>query len=653
MRATTFRYLVALAAVEQLFMEHLDVSNAFCQADLDKFSIHVDAPRGYENICPHGKCLKLLRALYGTKQASYLWQQTLAKYLVSIGFTRLATDPCVFQRKQNGVTMIVGVYVDDLIILHNSRKVFDEFLAKFMRRFESKYLGALEWFLGVHVRRYADGKISMDQSKYIADLVEKFFPNAESTTIRRNIPYPPDLCRTLGLATDTLEIERMKELPYLEIVGSLLYLTTMTRPDLAYIVGLLCRFMSGPSMQCFEAAQSVLLYAAKTKHLAITYNKKFVVPSALWSERANIEDKSGLHAFCDSSWNSPKSTYGFAVFMGGGPICYCSRLSKVITDSVAYAEYSAVSVCTKDLSFIRNLCNEIGHVLQGPIVLGVDNNASISIADNVGVSKLTKHFDLAVHRIRDEVEMLRCKLKHVPTKDQTADIFTKALDPTTFVYHRDRLLQQLRPSPMLTKEANCLGRSSACNAFDGPGKGKTVVYGESWLCPGCATEEGDIDALVHAETCPRCNTTRAMARSFLGNATVEQKAEAREHDDAAAQSSEMPVVPSETELVGTSTMHTLATADGDQPPQALLLRAIQYDNEDYDPLDSTKYQDALEYLWGRRGLYEGKFHEKSVADDDKRILHAVKCPNLLLTFRDEKKREEQDAAKTGTRKRRR
>ena len=101
---------------------------------------------------------------------------------------------------------------------------------------------------------------------------------------------------------------------------------------------------------------------------------------------------------------------------------------------------------------------------------------------------------------------------------------------------------------------------------------------------------------------------------------------------------------------GTSTMHTLATEDGDQPPQALLMQVIPYDAED-SASQSTKYQDALVYLWGRRGLDGGKFDRKTVAADDKQIAFAVRCPNRLLNFRDQKKREEQDAAKTGTRKR--
>ena len=442
MRATTFRSLMAIAAVEKLFAEHVDVSNAFCQAELDKFEIYVDAPRGYENLCGAGKSLKLLRALYGTKQASYLWQQTLSKYLISVGFKRMKTDPCVFEFRSGDVTILIGVYVDDLLVLHNNKKYFWSFLNKFMERFEAKYLGALEWFLGIHVKRDSDFSISLNQTKYVQDLMDKFFPNSETTTVQRNIPYPVEKVKTLGLATDDAEIERMRTLPYLQLVGSLLYLSTMTRPDISYIVGVLCQFMSSPSLQCFEAAQSVLLYCGKTSELKIHYRggHKFHVPDALLAASPDITNKYGLHAYSDSSWNSPKSTYGYCVFAAGGLISYCSRKNNVIADSAALAEYSGVSAATKELLFDRNLFNEIGRTVSGPIVLGVDNTASISIAEKEGVTKLTKHFDFAASRVREEVSCLRVRLMHVGTAEMTADIFTKPLDAATFLRLRERLI---------------------------------------------------------------------------------------------------------------------------------------------------------------------------------------------------------------------
>ena len=202
-------------------------------------------------------------------------------------------------------------------------------------------------------------------------------------------------------------------------------------------MSVLCSFMQNPSEQCYEAAQSVLLYAGKTRHLSIRYSRQYRVPAAMDSVVQHIRNKGGLYSFCDSTWTAPKSTCGYAVFMSGGPIAFSSRKLNVVADSSALAEYSCASACSKETSFVRMLLNELKFTVNGPIVIGVDNTAAITISQKHGVTKLTKHFDFSVHRIREEVEHLRAHMHWVETYYQVADIFTKALDEKSFLRHRD------------------------------------------------------------------------------------------------------------------------------------------------------------------------------------------------------------------------
>jgi hypothetical protein len=386
MRATTFRTLLALAAHRGLRAEHLDISNAFCQADIDGSNIWVQPPRGFEHLCRNGEALKLLKALYGTKQASYLWQQTLSKWLVAHGFTRCKTDPCVFTKFVNGKSIIVGCYVDDLLVLHDpNTSMFKDFVATFLKSgggtFDGKHLGPLEWFLGIKVQQHKNGDYSIDQSKYIKDLLDRFIPNSDAIAYSRRVPYPPTKFKELREATSDEEVEQVKQLPYLQIVGALLYLSTMSRPDLAYHMSVLCSYMQNPSMQCYEAAQSLLLYAGKTRDMAIRYSRDYRLPDCLSEHVKIVRDKAGLHAFSDSTWTAPKSTCGYAVFMCGGPIAYSSRKLNLIADSSALAEYSCASSCSKELSFVRFLLSELHFPVHGPIVLGVDNTAAITISE--------------------------------------------------------------------------------------------------------------------------------------------------------------------------------------------------------------------------------------------------------------------------------
>jgi transposase InsO family protein len=443
MRATTFRTLVALAAQDGLRAEHIDISNAFCQADIDGVDLWVQPPRGFENLCGRGQGLKLLKALYGTKQASYLWQQTLGKWLVDQGFKQLTTDPCVYTKVTNGHRIIVGCYVDDLIVLHDaSTNMFaafrKSFLQKYGGRFDGKHIGQLEWFLGVKVDQRANGDIHIDQSKYITDLLNKFIPNSDTIAFARKVPYPTDKLKALQEAASDAEIERVKKLPYLQLVGALLYLSVMSRPDIAYYMSVLCSFMQNPSVQCFEAAQSVLLYVGHTRKLSIRYSRTYAVPNCLSKYGDAIRSNHGFHAFSDASWTVPKSVCGYSVFLSGGPVAWSSRKLHIIADSSAMAEYSSCSATSKEMTFVRNILMELGVKLSGPIYMGVDNTAAIKISEQRGVTKLTKHFDLAMHRIRDEVERQRLRCVFVDTYDQTADVLTKALGDYEFMRHRDK-----------------------------------------------------------------------------------------------------------------------------------------------------------------------------------------------------------------------
>ena len=300
----------------------------------------------------------------------------------------------------------------------------------------------LEWFLGVKVDHRANGDIRLNQSKYINDLLNKFIPNSDAIAFARRIPYPHTKFKDLSEASSDSEAERVRKLPYLQLVGALLYLSTMSRPDIAFHMSVLCSFMQNPSMQCFEAAQSVLLYVGATRDFNLQFSSNFAVPDSLSAFSSDIRKQHGVFAYSDSTWTAPKSTCGYVVFFAGGPVAWSSRKLNVIADSSALAEYSCASATCKELTFIRSLLSELHVQIPGPITLAVDNSAAIKIAKERGVTKLTKHFDFAAHRIRSEYEHLRVLPTWVDTFDQTADLFTKALEEHAFVRHRDKLLRR-------------------------------------------------------------------------------------------------------------------------------------------------------------------------------------------------------------------
>ena len=435
LRGSSFRTLVAQASAHKLKLEQLDVTNAFTQAPIDDVDIYVDPPPGFGN-----KPIKLKKALYGTKQASRLWQQTLKAWLVDPkqGFVQSETEPCLYSKSDGqGRHLIVAVYVDDLVVAHNDEVLFTKFKEGFLKHFRAKYLGPLSWFLGVAVDRDSKGVYHIHQTKYINDLVARFGKHANGRRMDHGVPMTSDAAGKMKTAADELERARMKQLPYLQLVGSLLYLAVMTRPDLMASMSLLCKYMSDPSESCFDAALSVLSYVERTKDLEIVYGSRAQHQKAFSPELCHSIDKnSGLHAFSDSSWGRAFPLHGYVVMLAGGPVAYQSRALKIVADSSAEAEYAACSGCAKELIFVRELCRDMGFEVQGAIVMGVDNTAAIDIAKDEGVTKRNKHFERALHYIRKQVNMLRVIPHYVSTDLQTADIFTKMLDIRIFMQHR-------------------------------------------------------------------------------------------------------------------------------------------------------------------------------------------------------------------------
>ena len=124
--------------------------------------------------------------------------------------------------------------------------------------------------------------------------------------------------------------------------------------------------------------------------------------------------------------------FGYGVYLFGGLVSYASKQLKTVAFSSCEAEYAAAAYACKEVEFVRNICADMGIELQGRLVLAVDNSACIDVAHDVGVSGRTKHFDRAIHYLRDLTQMRRILPWFVNTHRQRADGYTKALDKSHF-----------------------------------------------------------------------------------------------------------------------------------------------------------------------------------------------------------------------------
>ena len=167
-----------------------------------------------------------------------------------------------------------------------------------------KHMGPLSWFLGIAVDQAGDYSTSASQTKYIEKITDKFVPSHETNSIKHSMPHDVNTFSKLKGASDDVERAKVANLPYMQIIGSLLYVC-MTRPDIAYQMSILCKFMSNPSLACYDAAVALLLYVHTTRHMKLHFDGNVSAPSGLSDDetRQCIESNMGFVAYSDSSWH--------------------------------------------------------------------------------------------------------------------------------------------------------------------------------------------------------------------------------------------------------------------------------------------------------------------------------------------------------------
>ena len=188
---------------------------------------------------------------------------------------------------------------------------------------------------------------------------------------------------------DTISTKAKSDL-YREIVGSLMYLMIGTRPDLAYAVGYLSRYLSNHNRSHMNAALHVLRYLKYTSTIGISY-----------SNTATLE----LTGYSDSDWASDldtrRSTTGYLFIFAGGPISWESKRQQSVALSSSEAEYMALSAAAQEAIALRALCSEFDISTSQPIKIWEDNNGAIAMSKN----PITKRRSIYIYVITSYVSV--------------------------------------------------------------------------------------------------------------------------------------------------------------------------------------------------------------------------------------------------------
>ncbi|KAL0427907.1 UNVERIFIED_CONTAM: Retrovirus-related Pol polyprotein from transposon TNT 1-94 [Sesamum latifolium] len=248
---STVRIILALTAHFNWELKQMDVKTAFLHGDLDE-TIYMSQPDGFvSDKHPDHVCL-LKKSLYGLKQSPRQWNKKFDLFMQSLKFQKSAFDPCLYFKYYSHIPMFLVLYVDDMLIAGSNITLIVELQNNLSKNFKMKDLGDAKKILGMSIERNRKSStIFLNQKSYVKNVVEKFsMSNAKPTSVPLAAHF--QLCKNQSPNSET-EKERMKNIPYSNAIGSVMYLMVSTRPDIAYTVSCLSRFMSNAGMPHWEA----------------------------------------------------------------------------------------------------------------------------------------------------------------------------------------------------------------------------------------------------------------------------------------------------------------------------------------------------------------------------------------------------------------
>lgn len=340
------RVIVTVAVHYGYSINHLDVKGAFLHALLpesDDIWVRLTKIDDIRQI--NGQVVKLKKSLYGLRQAPKLWYKHLATTLKKIGFRRSSYCKCLFIGGTKAKPVYIVSYVDDLLVLGP-----DDSLAKtktgMSKILSVTDLGACKHFLGINIDYRQDGLL-LSQSAYNKRVLATA-NMLDCKPVGTPLPFCHTLYRDRVPATEKVRRE-LALVPYRNLLGSVIYLSTRTRPDISTAISLLGKFQTDPTPSDWKALKHLLRYLKGPVDFGIFIPRQALVK--------------GIDAYSDADWardeTSRRSRTGIVIMYHGTPVIWSSSLQQTTATSTAEAEFSALATCAKEIVWLRDILPEL------------------------------------------------------------------------------------------------------------------------------------------------------------------------------------------------------------------------------------------------------------------------------------------------------
>ncbi|CAI7931711.1 unnamed protein product [Closterium sp. NIES-54] len=409
---TTLWVLLHVAAQRDYELHSLDFSTAFLQGSLHE-EIWLRRPPGFTGSFPAGTQWSLQRPVYGLRQAPREWRDTLRTTVEALGFAPSSADLSLFLRTDTTLPpLYVLVYIDDLVFATADTDALALVKAELQERHTCTDLGELRSYLGLHITRdRARRTITLTQSHMVHRVLQRFGFHFSS-------PQPTPLSTGHSLSAPPSDESVEPSGPYPELVGCLMYLMTCTRPDLAYPLSLLARYMApGRHRKVqWDAAKRVLRYLCSTSGMGLVPGGK---GSVVLTEHFN------------ASWAddqvTPRLSQGYTFSRGSGFVLWRSTRSSFVLSSSCEVEIYVGVMAAQELRWLTYLLTDLGERPRSPPVLYVDNKAMLALCEEQRLEHRTKHIDLCYFLACELQQRRQLRLSYMASRANTVDVFTKAL----------------------------------------------------------------------------------------------------------------------------------------------------------------------------------------------------------------------------------
>ncbi|CAI7848770.1 unnamed protein product, partial [Closterium sp. NIES-54] len=386
----------------------------FLQGSLHE-EIWLRRPPGFTGSFPPGTQWSLRQPVYGLRQAPREWHDTLRTTLAALGFAASTADPSLFLHTDTLLPpFYILVYVDVLVFATADTTGLAHVKSELQKRHTCTDLGGLCSYLGLQITRdKARRTITLTQSHMVQQVLQRFdftysSPQATPLSTRHSLSALP--------SDESVESSG----PYPELVGCLMYLMTCTRPDLAYPLSILARYVAlgRHRPEHMAAAKRVLRYLCSTSGLGLVLGGQIPVV---------------LTGHADASWVDDlamqRSSQGYTFSLGSGSVSSRSTRSSSVLSSSCEAEIYAGAMAAQELRWLTYLLTDLGEPPRSPPVLYVDNKAMLALCREHRLEHRTKHIALHYFLARELQQRGQLRLAYVASQANTADIFTKALQP--------------------------------------------------------------------------------------------------------------------------------------------------------------------------------------------------------------------------------